>query len=313
VPQLIDRAARVANAALRPLGIAILRRRNVENQQSDPSLADALAALENRLGTLEKSAAKRAHLESLARYATRAHWRLVDQMESVNPPPSETACPLCSHRGLASSFELMESECKFEGGHLRRFLCPSCGVIFGPRKMFDLNEAMVHLEYSNLYRLYAEGDSTEAEMRVFRSLQPRREGRYLNFGCGGGWSRSIDTLRSEGWDVLGFEPNCATVSSHVITSWTELASRRFDGIYSHDVIEHLFDPAATLRQLSGILAPGGLQAHATPCYEYRYEYSRFHVFFYTGRSPEVLAERAGLKIAGWVRESDLIICLFESA
>jgi len=37
-------------------------------------------------------------------------------------------------------------------------------------------------------------------------------------------------------------------------------------------------------------------AHATPCFEYLFEYTRFHLFFFPGRSREVLAQRAGLKI-----------------
>ena len=37
-------------------------------------------------------------------------------------------------------------------------------------------------------------------------------------------------------------------------------------------------------------------AHATPCYEYLYEYTRFHLFFFAGKSKDLLLEKAGLQL-----------------
>ena len=74
---------------------------------------------------------------------------------------------------------------------------------------------------------------------------------------------------------------------------------RFDGIMSHNVIEHFQDPVTELRHMASLLRDkDSVMAHATGCYEYRYEYTRFHTFFYTGRSAAVLAEKAGL----WLEE-----------
>ena len=38
-------------------------------------------------------------------------------------------------------------------------------------------------------------------------------------------------------------------------------------------------------------------AHATPCFEYLYEFTRFHLFFFLGRSRELLAKSAGLDLS----------------
>jgi hypothetical protein len=45
-----------------------------------------------------------------------------------------------------------------------------------------------------------------------------------------------------------------------------------------------------------ILQEGAHMAHTTPCYRYCYEFSRFHLYFFTGRSLEFLGKRTHLRI-----------------
>ncbi|MDB5456096.1 MAG: methyltransferase [Caulobacter sp.] len=269
---------------------------------------DALAA---RVAALEARSDPTA-LEDLIRYAMKAHWRLVDQIEAAAGDEDPGPCALCGHIGPAKTFERLESRCQFLGGRLVRWRCPACEVIFGPRKMLDLDDEMVALEYRNLYRVYAEADSTEQIVRTFHLLDPRRDGVYLDFGCGGGWSDAIDQLRRDGWRVDGFEPSARNASPHVAARWDEIEARRYDGVFSHNVLEHLLDPIGTTARLAARLAPGGRLIHATPCFDYVYEYSHFHVFFFTGRSPEVLAARAGLKIVDWARDGLFQACVLEA-
>jgi len=186
-------------------------------------------------------------------------------------------------------------------------------VIFGPQKMFRLDAQLVDLEYRNLYRIYSEGTRKESVIRAFHLLEPRKSGVYLDFGCGGEWSEAIELLRQEGWNIFGFEPNARNSSAHVFSTWAEVEARKFDGIYSHNVLEHLFDPIATNKRLGHLLAEGGRLVHATPCFEYRYEISRFHIFFFTGRSPQLLAEKSGMIIADWVRDGEFIACIMKAS
>ena len=37
-------------------------------------------------------------------------------------------------------------------------------------------------------------------------------------------------------------------------------------------------------------------AHATGCFDYAYEYTRFHYFFFTGRSLALTAEKLGMHL-----------------
>lgn len=35
--------------------------------------------------------------------------------------------------------------------------------------------------------------------------------------------------------------------------------------------------------------------HSTPCYQYLYEYTRFHLFFFTGKSLEIICNQLNLE------------------
>lgn len=252
-------------------------------------------------------------IRNVIRYAMKAHWRTVDLIEQVSGADKPTVCALCGHKADKSAFEPIASECAFLGGRLLRHKCPNCEVIFGPQKMLHLDPEMLDLDYRNLYRIYSEGNSTESVIRTFHLLAPKKDGIYLDFGCGGEWSETILQLRKEGWNIYGFEPSASNSSEHVFSKWEEVEARKFDGILSHNVLEHLFDPTGTTKRLSQLLSPGGRIAYATPCFEYRYEFSHYHVFFFTGRSPDVLAENSGMRIVDWIRDGEYIACIMKAS
>lgn len=275
-----------------------------------PASEMALSALEARVAGLERGQADQP-LKDLIRYAMKMHWRTIDQLEWMRGDAPPSTCPLCGHRAQGAVFTEVRSVCKFLGGELIRHTCPACGVIFGPQKMFALDAEGLDLEYRNLYRIYSEGDSADSLERAFGLLGMERGRAYLDFGSGGGWSSGLARLRSKGWDVIGFEPSAENPSEHVLTSWEALESRRFHGIVSHNVLEHLFDPIGVNARLRRLLEPGGRIIHVTPCFEYRYDFTRFHVFFFTGRSPEVLARGSGMVITDWVRDGEFMACIME--
>lgn len=231
-----------------------------------------------------------------------SHWRLIDHAEQNLAPPDEIKCELCGHVAPASAFMALEAQCRFGGGRLLRHQCPSCDLIFGPAKMLRLNAAELEQEYHWHYRLFTEGDSTEQEIRAFEALCPRPGGVYLNFGAGA-WSASVQHLRAKGWNIVAYEPTgSARAQVGVVNRREDLAEMRFDGIFSNNVLEHLRHPVQELQFLARLLQPGARMSHATPCYEYLYEYTRFHLFFYIGRSRQFLADKAGLRICSFEQD-----------
>lgn len=234
-------------------------------------------------------------------------WFFVDHLERVERTPEVTRrCPLCGLASEEERFRKFDSHCIFGGGVLKRRQCPHCSVIFGPDKMFSLTPEQLAEDYGWHYRAYAEADSTEQELRAFRALSPAREKTYLNYGAGR-WSRCLEILRSEGWNVYGYEPHAgATSPAHIVTDAKALAEMRFDGIFSNNVLEHLRNPIDELRRLKTLLRPAALMCHATPCFEYLYEYTRFHLFFYCGQSRNLLLEKADLKLQRFIADGEFM-------
>lgn len=273
-------------------------------------------AQEQRLANLESALAQMSKsLEDSKNHILKkidlSRWQLRDSLLKNQPAPKELTCLLCGHRAPVESFREKVSECIFGGGKLVRHECPVCEAVFGPQKMLQLTPEELGFEYRELYGYYKETDSTDSEIRAFRSLNPRKDGVYLNYGAGA-WSNSLKTLRREGYQVFAYEPHVDTPTEHLIQSEERLKSMRFDGIYSNNVIEHFDNPVEAFRLMASVLkGPQARMAHASPCYDYTVEFTRFHLIFFTGKSPEVLARLAGLQTDGRDRDESgpaLYIC-----
>lgn len=236
-------------------------------------------------------------------------WAALDRAYDELLPGRTVTCIVCAHADKPDGFEIHRDECIFGGGRLERYGCPSCGCLFGPQKYLDLPEAAVDADYRFLYSYYSESDSSETEIRTFQRLDPRQDGLYLDWGCGGVWSNTLATLRRSGWDVWGYEPSAAVSENRVMRTRAEI-SATFDGIFSNNVIEHFRQPVETFRDFHSMLADGGLMAHSSPCFERNYTFTRFHTIFLTGRSPFVLAERTGFEVVDIVPEGGTITALF---
>ena len=209
---------------------------------------DRLAAIEARIARLEAREA------ALREWVVPAVWDALDRLYARTPEPEEPQCLACAFTAPAASFARIDDACAFGGGRLERLECPACGCIFGPAKYLQTPPPLVAADYRLLYAHYSEGDSTEAEVRAFHALNPRRGGLYLNWGSGA-WSGTVDRLRAEGWDVWGYEPHAPVLkegAAHpfVVRTRGEV-SALFDGVFSNNVIEHLFDPGGRVPGLCG--------------------------------------------------------------
>ena len=241
-------------------------------------------------------------LDLLASFTTAAYWQTLELIYAPLLATRTITCPICEHASTRANYAVHESECQFGGGLLERYGCPECDFVFGPMKMLDLSDQMLRADYRLLYETYQEANSTESEVRAFRSTQPREDGLYLNWGCGGR-SETVDALRVEGWDAWGYEPAVTPTSPFVAGSALEI-SATFDGLFSNNVIEHFREPVAEFRAMASHLRTGALMTHATPCYELAVTDTRFHTAFYLGRCVDVLAQRVGLDVVGREQDGD---------
>jgi SAM-dependent methyltransferase len=287
-------------------GVAMVRKATLERFLADNQPAER-AADELALALKEIKGATDLNHQQLLRHQISTKWDIIDVLEHGSTLDSELSCPLCGHHNEVEKFGKFVASCIFGGGELTRHQCPECDVIFGPEKMLRLSGEELSRDYEWHYQVFSEGDSTVQEVRAFHALAPKRDGVYLNWGAGA-WSKTVDVLRQDGWNVYGFEPHGSAASSgpYLISDKEQLSAMRFDGIFSNNVLEHLRYPARELTMMRDLLKTGGRMSHATPCFEYLYEFTRFHLFFFLGRSRSILADQAGLHIDDFVSDGEFM-------
>lgn len=107
-----------------------------------------------------------------------------------------------------------------------------------------------------------------------------RGGKYLDIGCAGG--NLIGHAAKLGWESHGVELSSAMreraamrTGRPIFASLDEVkeSGLRFDSVTMFAVIEHLEDPSATMRQVAGLIKPGGMIALSTPNFENPYTLS----------------------------------------
>ena len=294
------------NAFLSIFDVILLRKSSIENPQSNDFRDYQFERLKYDLNETISDLSRQNKVE-IIKAQIQNRWSLNDSISASSNIENHIHCPLCDANLEKKLISKFEAHCIFGGGRLVRYQCADCDLIFGPEKILKMSDAQLSDEYSLHYSVYSEGDSTEQEIRAFHALNPSKNGIYLNFGAGA-WSKSVKILRDEGWNVYGYEPYSQNASEFIITDEKVLESMKFDGIFSNNVLEHFNHPVEEMRKISGYLKDDGQMSHATPCFEYLYEYTRFHLFFFLGKSSNILAEKAGLEVIEYIKDKEFM-CL----
>ncbi len=158
--------------------------------------------------------------------------------------------------------------------------CTTCGAIF-VSPMPTAEELTAHYQQAGYftgeceqgYLNYADMKKAllphfQRRLHIIESQVPQR-GRLLDFGCAAGYF--LEVAQQHGWHVSGVElsqdmaRNAEQLLHVPISSSLEAApDRDLDAITLWEVIEHLPDPIATLRQLLDRLRPGGMLMLSTP-------------------------------------------------
>lgn len=227
-----------------------------------------------------------------------------------------TRCVICS----ADDYDVVFGPGVAQANQVVR--CRRCGLLYAnPRAPAD----HVRLQASTDQRQFEETNPQryekerlqvrdfEATRALLNGLHPRR-GRLVEVGSSCGFL--LEALRSDGWEVLGIEPDrnaCrhATRQLGVETINSLLEDARLpddsvDVVVMLHVIEHVPDPVATLREIHRILKPGGHLVVETPRYDTlmfrllgRRERSvscSGHIFFFTTETLRRVYTAAGFSL-----------------
>jgi 2-polyprenyl-3-methyl-5-hydroxy-6-metoxy-1,4-benzoquinol methylase len=138
------------------------------------------------------------------------------------------------------------------------------------KAVLSLAHRLIKLCLSPLWM--SNGLKREADYLRYMTVADEPVGRLLDVGCGGG--RFLNRMKKHGWQVEGtdFDKQATKkvtsrygIKTHIgDLTQCALPTSSFDVITLSQVIEHLYDPQATLRECLRILKPGGLLVMTTP-------------------------------------------------
>ncbi len=184
-------------------------------------------------------------------------------------------CPLCGEKENRLLFEK-------EGASYVR--CSRCGLVHTnpaptPENLKKVADEWAEKHHAGKHRTKWEGNPELREIiygpRMWRIDQYRYLNRILDVGCSTG--EFLDYAKSRGWEVAGCEladhtariarerVGCEVRCGPFEESGFDEAS--FDVVTMWDVIEHLYDPIAALKEAWRTLRPGGLLVLNTPNYD----------------------------------------------
>lgn len=152
--------------------------------------------------------------------------------------------------------------------------------------------------------------------KIERGYGYGRYARLLDVGCALG--DFVLEAKQDGWDAEGVEISPAAAAQarsrgarvHCgVLQDLGLPAQSYDAITLYDVIEHLPDPVAALREIRRLLTPegvlhlvtpnvGGLQAKVLGRYWYHYKPGE-HLFYFSPKTLRAAVQRALLRWDGW--------------
>lgn len=231
-------------------------------------------------------------------------------------------CNLCGQNSAAQFLSIKgRAICK----------CPSCGLIYvNPRPtagdLCGIYDASYFANRDNCFTSHYFGyyGYEENENEIKDSFRPRlktierllgNKGRLLDIGCAMGFFLSV--AREEGWQVYGTDVSEAAVKragqdhgGSVFCGTVDqapLEPASFDAITMWDVVEHLPDPASTLRLVNRLLKKGGIFALVTPdagslpAMLLRSRWPEFrrveeHIYFFSRKTLAAMLKKNGFEI-----------------
>lgn len=242
-------------------------------------------------------------------------------------------CPVCEvpptkrigRRGGAAHREGLGVECEI-------WRCRSCGLIFPNPMPIPVGglEQHYYLLPDDYFQNHDQGEKAQAATIMLRVAEELAGsgGQLLDVGAGRG--EVLRAARESGWNAIGIEPS-PTFAEHA-ASYSGASVRRepiercgfdndsFDVVILGAVLEHLYNPDETIREIARVLRPGGALFVDVPNEEGLYfrmgnlyqklrlrnwvvntapTFSPFHLFGFGPRSLRALLAKHGLRPVNW--------------
>jgi trans-aconitate methyltransferase len=124
---------------------------------------------------------------------------------------------------------------------------------------------------------YMEEWSPEKKQRVTEviwELGLPKVGEALDFGCGNGVFTEVIRLALPGWHVYGMDFSTVAVQgakakytdcTFFTPSDKDLMSKKYDFLFTHHVLEHVYNLEEIWQEIVGLMKPGASALHILPC------------------------------------------------
>ncbi|MFC3099476.1 class I SAM-dependent methyltransferase [Altererythrobacter lauratis] len=248
----------------------------------------------------------------------------MDQTATLTPAAATQSVPPCNLCGAREARHL------FTKAGYRLVMCQSCDLAFiaNPPDAAAIT-ALYTAKASYHDDLLDPASASFARMRAIarqhiailaRSIGAAKGLRLLDIGCANGLF--LDEARKAGYDAHGAElspETSAFARTHFglpvhTGDWRNAgyADASFDVVTLFDVIEHLTDPMAELREVRRLLKPGGLLLQSTPDIDglfprvslkvakaidyWPHPEPPWHLFQFSARTLSAMTQRAGLDV-----------------
>lgn len=219
-------------------------------------------------------------------------------------------CRICNHKNNPESTRLLKSQCKFlDKEELIRYQCEKCGVIYGTEKILNMPHEELSNLYKKLYENYTEADSREIQeynLKLAHTYLNNPESLVLNWGSG---HLPVSKPFKDKFQLNAIDYDFVKFHDDMINDLELIKDHSLGGIVSNNLLEHLQDPIKSFKQMNTMLKNNGIMVHSTPCIirinhpevphdhpEVPYDYTRFHTFFHTESSLNILAEKTGFQL-----------------
>jgi 2-polyprenyl-3-methyl-5-hydroxy-6-metoxy-1,4-benzoquinol methylase len=232
---------------------------------------------------------------------------------------TEVACGLCGSS---------ERRLKFQDGPFSVVTCTECDLTYVTPRLDP--QALIDNVYNENY--WSSDAAKERGYTNYRSDQPlylrtyrrrlkvvrrhfQQPGRVLDVGCAAGYFLSV--MQGEGWNVTGLEPSDAirpnaekllgpgNVRAGLLGE-VDLEPASFELITMWDVIEHIPDPVAAVREVGKLLAPGGkflietqnVNSRTAKLLGKRWQHYKHaeHIYHFNPKTLGIILERAGFRM-----------------
>jgi len=238
---------------------------------------------------------------------------------------SHSTCPLCSSDRITlylKCTDYLVSKNEFD-----ICTCSSCGFVFTREypdeqsisRFYESDDYISHDDNAKgfLNRIYlpARDIMLRRKRRFVENATGLRKGKILDIGCGTGYFAA--TMKKDGWDVTGIEPNIKArdfasgqfgLDVKSPEQISELPSGSFDCITMWHALEHFHDPFGYASEIKRLLKPSGLCLSALPnCSSFdakhygeswaAYDVPR-HLWHFKPKTFRVFAEKNGFRITG---------------